>query len=302
MPPLCFDGPKILRSTGSRQALFCALFILPALAALSGCASVVSSATNGVAANLSTAILNQNDPETVRDGAPAFLLMLDGFAESSANDPAMLAAAAELYSAYGVLFVDDPARAQRLTQRARGYGERALCASDEKACGIATLPFQDYEAALQQLKKQDVAALYTFSLSWLANIQASAGDMTALSQLPRAEAALRRVAALNPDYRAADVAHYMGVLSTIRPPALGGKFEEGREYFERAIALTDGRDLSVKVDFARYYARTLYERELHDQLLEEVVEADPVVPNLTLSNTLAQQAAIELLLSADDYF
>lgn len=276
--------------------------MLTLMVTLGGCASVVSNATNGLAANLSSAIMNQNDPETVRDGAPAFLLMLDGFAESSAQDPNMLAAAAELYAAYGVLFVEDPQRAQRLTLRARGYAERALCASNADACGIASLPFKDYEAALEQLGGKDVAPLYTFSLSWLANIQASAGDMTALSQLPRAEAAMRRVESLNASYRAADVAHYLGVLSTIRPPALGGKFDQGREYFERAIALTNGQDLSVKVDFARYYARTLYERELHDELLQEVLESDPVVPDLTLSNTLAQDAAAELLLTADDYF
>ncbi len=302
MPPLCFCGFKILRSANPISLRFVVPVLFAALGFLSGCASVVSSATNGLASNLSTAILNQNDPQTVREGAPAFLLMLDGFAESSPQDPAMLAAAAELYAAYGVLFVEDPERARRLTQRSRGYAERALCASNENGCGIAPVPFKEYENALQNLRKKDVAALYTFSLAWLADIQARAGDMSAMSQLPRAEAALRRVEVLDPSYREADVAHYLGVLSTIRPPALGGQFEQGRAYFERAIALTDGQDLSVKVDFARYYARTLYERDLHDQLLEQVLDSDPVVPNLTLTNTLAQLAAAELLLSADDYF
>ena len=54
----------------------------------------MSSATSGLAADLSAAILNQDDPETVRDGAPAYLLMLDSFVQGSPNDPAMLAAAA----------------------------------------------------------------------------------------------------------------------------------------------------------------------------------------------------------------
>ncbi len=56
------------------------------------------------------------------------------------------------------------------------------------------------------------------------------------------------------------------------------------------------------MDFARYYARTLYDRELHDQLLREVLTADPVQPGYTLFNTLAQAQAEELLESADDYF
>ena len=36
-------------------------------------------ATGDLSDNLSRAVLEQNDPETVRQGAPAFLLMLDGF-------------------------------------------------------------------------------------------------------------------------------------------------------------------------------------------------------------------------------
>ncbi len=66
--------------------------------------------------------------------------------------------------------------------------------------------------------------------------------------------------------------------------------------------MSGGRDLGVKVDYARYYARTLYDRELHDRLLAEVLDANPEQPGLTLFNTLAQADAQELLADADDYF
>ena len=39
-----------------------------------------------------------------------------------------------------------------------------------------------------------------------------------------------------------------------------------------------------------------------DQLLQEVLAADPEAPRLTLSNTLAKADAQELLDGADDYF
>jgi hypothetical protein len=58
----------------------------------------------------------------------------------------------------------------------------------------------------------------------------------------------------------------------------------------------------VKVEFARGYARMLYERELHDRLLDEVMAADPNVPGYTLTNVLAQRDADDMLASADDYF
>jgi len=263
---------------------------------------MVASAGSGLAGNLNTAIMNQDDPELVRDGAPAYLLMLDSFVEGAPDNEAVLAAAAQLYSAYGVVFVDDPLRARKLTTRGRAYGQRALCVSSAALCGVWDLPYEEFLAGLQQATRKQVSSLYTFGLSWMAWIQAHSDDFAALARLPQVQAVLQRVHALDNDYEAANIEHYLGVLNTIRPPALGGDFAAGLEHYERAIELSHGRDLSVQVDFARYYARTLYDRELHDRLLEEVLAADPVQPGLTLFNTLAQEEAQLLLASADEYF
>lgn len=272
------------------------------LGLLPGCGSMMTRATDGLTENLGRAILNQDDPELVRDGAPSYLLMLDSFVEGAPDNPSVLSSAAQLYAAYGVLFVTDEERARRLTSRALNYGQRALCASDEAGCGIRDLPFAEFAQALRKLDKDDVNALYTFSLSWFGYIRVHSSDMAALTKLPHAEAALRRVHELDAGHEAAQVEHYLAVLSTIRPPALGGDFEAGAAHFKRAIELTGGQNLAVKVDFARYYARTLYERELHDRLLQEVLAADPVRDGYTLFNVIAQRQATELLATADDYF
>ncbi len=263
---------------------------------------MVATAGSGLASSLSTAILNQDDPELVRDGAPAYLLMLDSFVAGSPDNEAALSAAAKLYAAYGVVFVDDPNRARKLTLRARSYGQRSLCVADKRACGIWELAFDDFVAALQVLNEKDVAALYTFGVSWIAYIQAHSEDWAALAKLPQVRATMVRVQEIDPQYEQSNVEHFLAVLSTIRPPALGGDFEAGIAHYQRAMALSGGKDLSIKVDFAKYYARTLYDRELHDQLLNEVLSADPVRDGFTLFNTLAQKEAQELLDSADDYF
>jgi len=266
------------------------------------CASVMATAGSGLAGNLNTAILNQDDPVLVRDGAPAYLLMLDSFVEGAPENVAALNAAAQLYSAYGVVFVNDPVRARKLTKRGRSYGQRALCAAEERACGIWDRNYDEFIDQLRVLESKDLEALYTFGLSWIAYIQAHSDDWSALARLPQAQATLRRIQEIDTTYKQAEVEHYLAVLDTIRPPALGGDFESGLEHYERAISLSGGYDLSILVDFARYYARTLYDRELHDQLLQEVLAADPVQPGYTLFNTLAQAQAEELLESADDYF
>ena len=262
----------------------------------------MQSATNDMAANLNSAILNQNDPETVRDGAPAYLLMLDSFIAGAPDDAAMLGAAAELYAAYGVIFVEDEQRADRLTSRSLAYGQQSLCASNKSACGIQPLSFKEFENTLQKLDTKDVESLFTFSLAWIAYIKVHSSDWGAMAKLPRVESALKRVQALDPDYNAVQVEHFLAVLNTIRPPALGGNFEAGKAHFERAMMLSGGKDLSINVDYGRYFARSLYDRELHDRLLKDVMSADPVQDGYTLVNTLAQREARELLAAADDYF
>jgi hypothetical protein len=95
---------------------------------------------------------------------------------------------------------------------------------------------------------------------------------------------------------------YLGILDTLLPEALGGEPEAGRQWFEKGIALSGGKDLSIKVEYARGYARQLYDRELHDALLNEVLAAPVEQPNLTLFNILAREQAVALLASADEYF
>ncbi len=269
---------------------------------VTGCATVFNSATNDLANNLSAAILNQDDPQTVRDGAPAYLLMLDSFASGSPGDAGILDAAAELYAAYAVLFVEDKARAARLTIRSREYAARALCVRAAAACGLDKAGYDQYMQILKQLNKKAVPELYTYAMASLAYVKANSGEPSALTDLPRVKAALDRMQALDNTYQPVNREHYLAVLDTLRPPAMGGDFKAGLQHFENAMKLSQGRDLTINVDFADYYARTLYDRELHDRLLRAVIRANPEAEGHTLFNTIAQKRARALLASADDYF
>ena len=276
--------------------------LLLAAALTTGCSSIVSSATAGMAEDLSASILDQEDPELVREAVPAFLLLLDSMVRSSPDNPATLGAAAELYAAYGIAFNDDPERAKVLTRQARAYGRRSLCAADKDACGLEDLPFDEYEAAILAIDDKAAEALYSYSVGSLAYIRAHSADFIALADLPKIETALVHLLELGVDTDRASVLMYLGILNTLRPPALGGQPEKGRGYFEEALTLAGDRDLSIKVEYARGYARLLYERELHDQLLNEVLAGEVRQTGYTLMNSLAHQQARELLESADDYF
>lgn len=279
-------------------ALTCAV----ASAVLGGCASLVSNAASGFADNLSAAVLNQNDPETVRDGAPAYLLLLDSLIEGNPESPDILAAAANLYASYGAVFANEPDRARRLTERARSYGATALCESFKPSCSWDDMDYEAYEATLPRLQPKHADYVLAYGVASLAWIRAHSDDWNALAELPHMEALLGRYLEIGEPSSSAAVYTYLGILATLRPPALGGEPEKGRDYFERAVDLTGGADLSVKVEYARGYARLMYDRELHDRLLAEVLAADPESDGYTLTNVLAQRDATALAASADDYF
>ena len=128
---------------------------------MSGCASFVTSASSKLANNLSSAILNQNDPETVQAGMPSYLLLVDSLIEGDPKSEDMLLSGSKLYGAYAAAFVKDPARAKRLARKARDYSDRALCAHDAKLCGVLEQPYDDFVAAIDKLKVGDVPLLYT---------------------------------------------------------------------------------------------------------------------------------------------
>ena len=289
-------------ATARHYAAVRATVVLAALASQTGCAAFISAKVNNAADNLTAAIQNQDDPELVRDGAPAYLLLMDSLVEGSPDNGDILEAAATLYSAYAAVFVVDPERGAILSRRAKNYAGRALCSDKGPLCGLGDLQFDEMQTRLLQASDKDLPGLFTYCVAWLVYIRANSDDWGALADLAKVELALNRVLELDEGYENGSPHLYLGILQTLRPPALGGQPEEARGHFERALVLSGGKDLSINVEYARGYARLLYERELHDRLLTEVLEADPVQPRLTLTNTLAQRDAGELLDSADDYF
>jgi len=285
-----------------KRSYFSLLLLLGASLVTSGCATVVSNAASTFGDNLSAAILSQDDPEIVRAGMPSYMLLMESFVQGSPDSPVMLGAAANLYASYGAVFVNDDVRASRLTRRARDYALRGICIDFEPACNWRDLNYDDFVATLGGLDESHVDAVYEYSFATLAYLRAHASDWDTLAELPQAEALLQRYFELSGNSAKSSAHVYMGIILTLRPESLGGKPEEARVHFEKAIAMTGGEDLSAKVEFAKGYAKLLYEEELHDQLVDQVLTASPYADGLTLTNVLAQEEALRLRTEANDYF
>lgn len=283
------------------------LFALAAIVFAGGCASIVGNASDRLAAQLGSAVTNSNDPATVRDGLPAYLLLIDGLVEGQTpgdkRNASLLFAAAELNGAYAGNFTgDDRERAKRLAAKALDYARRGTCAQDKALCAALDKDVDAFAAAVAAAPGENIAGHYALAAAWVGFLQANSEDWGAIADLPKIEALLARVVATDPGHARGMPRVYLGVLNSLRPEAIGGKPELGRSHFEAAIAMSDGRNLYAKTLMAEYYARLLFDQELHDRLLAEVLAADPAEPGFTLTNVLAQERAKALVESGKDYF
>ncbi|MBZ2189760.1 TRAP transporter TatT component family protein [Alcanivorax sp. JB21] len=252
--------------------------------------------------NLPYGILNNDDVELVAEGLPTYLLMVDGLIVNWPDSVDMLRTGASLYSAYAGLFVEEPERQARMTEKALDYATRAACARRAALCDVRGMNVPKLEAQLAGLRARDVPVLYTLGTTWAGYIQAHSDDWGAVADLARVRALLERVTELDASYERGQAHMYLAVLDSVLPGELGGQPDAARAHFEKAVSLSEGRNLLAKVLYAERYARMANDQTLHDDLLEQVIAADPAEHGLTLQNTFARQEAERLLAESADYF
>src|SRR5687767_6978651 len=153
--------------------------------ALGGCASLMSNATASLGRDLTAGILNQDDPETVAEGLPAYLLLLDGLIEGDPANPDLLLAAAKLYGAYAGGFVEPPERRRALAVKSLDYARRATCAESKPLCGALDADFAQFDAVVADIGADTLPLAYALGSSWAGVIQAEADDLDRIAELPK---------------------------------------------------------------------------------------------------------------------
>ena len=251
---------------------------------------------------LSNTISNFDDPETVKEALPTLLLVLDSTASGEGASGEIKLSAAKLYSAYSGAFVNNLQRQQVLSARALTYAQQGVCQINKHWCAIEQMNNADFARFIQTIDKPQVPLAYAYASTLLGYIQAHSDDWATVAKLNRAKSLLDLVVSFDPAYDHAGAHLYLGALAMLLPPAAGGKADVGKQHFETALALTHGQNLMVKVEYARRYAKALFDQALYHQLLTEVMQADANVPGLVLMNTIAKQQAKALLADEQNYF
>jgi hypothetical protein len=255
--------------------------------------------------HLLSSVHAQPDPELVRQGLPAFIMLLDGLVHADPDNPDLLRATANAYVAYAQAFLsseEDEGRAVKLYERAKGYGLQLLRRHDHFVEALDG-DSDAYVAVLQDFHQKDVPDLYTAATAWLGWIIANSDSVAALADLSRAIALMERVMELDEAYGGGAAHLTFGIYYSVQPAGAGQDLDKSRHHFERAITLAGAGDLTPRVLYAEFVGKAAMDEAFFTQQLEAILDTDPADwPEKRLTNELAIQRARLLLINKDDYF
>lgn len=289
-----------------RKAFFSAMIYLCAAGAI-GCfptKRLTVASVGMILEDVGRASAKQTDLTLVKQGTPAYLMLLDGLVEAYPKDKRLLLAGAEAYCSYAGAFADqdDSEAVRRLYLKGKQYALRAMPRHQE-LLSVLSQPYNILEEYVRNFSRKDVPVLFSFANCWAGWIDITTESMRAMADLPRVVLLMQRVIELNETYYYGGAHLFMGIYKSAKPKAYGGEPEEARKHFEKAIEIGKGDFLMAYVYYAENYARKTFQRDLFVSLLEKVLETPTNrVPELTLINTIAKIRAKELLSHVEEYF
>jgi hypothetical protein len=261
------------------------------------------------------------DYESAGNAAANGLIQLEGLHRISPGNENLTLTLAQGYVAYAFGWVMDRQEAAQLDGRfdeadreqARAYFmyERArllvLSLMRQRDDGIDRALERDPAVLTAYLREHyadpedDIELVFWLAVAWGSVISNSPSN-TALIDLPQVKALAQHSVALDEKYENGGALALLGGFEAAYPEQLGGNWKKGREYFERAIAISGRRNHLHQINFARIYAVNAQDRALFVSLMREVIESGDQGDAVRLSNKVARRRAERYLRYVDELF
>jgi len=253
--------------------------------------------------DVAKAAYKQSDLRTIREGMPAYLLLMDGMIEAWPDNEELLIAAAQAYSSFASIVGEeqDKAYTKLLAKKAKDYALRSLAQRGFK--DPLKSSFDDFTKEVQATGKKDVPYVFWTAACWANWIILNLDSIEAMAELPRVELLIRRAQELDEGFYYGGPDLFLGVWLASRPAIAGGDLQKAQRYFLRALDFGKGKFLMAYVYYADTYARRALDKELFVSTLNKVLETPAdISPELSLVNTIAKKKATELLRHVNEYF
>ena len=280
------------------KKFYFALFFLALLILSSGgCTRLVMPIASSMIPGFTSAFFEECDLRLAEESLPAELKLMEGLLKNDPENQKILTSLCMGFTGYAMLFVEEenPERASRFYLRAKTYGLKAM--------GIETASSRQILSQIKKISRENIEMLFWTTMAWNAWVNLNLDKPAAIGESTLAEACLKRVLKIEPDFYYGAPYVLMGSILAARPKMLGGNAPEAKTCFEKAITLSDGKFLLAQYYFARYYSVRVQDKALFLNLVEAVAEAQPDdLKEACLINQAVKQKMEALAEMADELF
>jgi hypothetical protein len=258
---------------------------------------------DGVLDNTMASVMEEEDLKLAEQAIAGDLKLLDGLSRTDPENGKLLLLACQGYTSYALAFAEDSLdRARRLYRRAQQYGVRGLVLK-----GIPDTIWRSSETAvlkaLDGLSKEDVPLVFWTVNAWGSAANLERDNPESIADLPLVNTMMGWVRDQDSTFFYGGPLLYFGTYYGSLPALLGGNVELSKQYFDRAVAASNGRFLMTLVFYAKTYAVQTQNEALFTELLTRVVNTPvSVLPEQRLANVVAQQRARQLLARTAELF
>lgn len=252
-----------------KKIYFSLFFLALPILLTGGCARLVMPIASAMIPGFTSAFFEECDLKLAKESLPAELKLMEGLLKNDPENQQILTSLCMGFTGYAMLFVetDSPERASSLYLRAKTYGLKAM--------GIENAGARQRMDQIKKIPRENIEMLFWSTMAWNAWVNLNLDKPSAIGESTLAEACLKRVLEIKPDFYHGAPYVLMGAILAARPKMLGGNAPEAKSYFEKAILLSDGKFLLAQYYFARYYAVRVQDKKLFLTLAREVAEANP---------------------------
>jgi len=280
------------------KKFYFALFFLALLILSSGgCTRLVMPIASSMIPGFTSAFFEECDLRLAEESLPAELKLMEGLLKNDPENQKILTSLCMGFTGYAMLFVEEenPERASRFYLRAKTYGLKAM--------GIENTSSRQLLDQIKKIPRHNIEMLFWTTMAWNAWVNLNLDKPAAIGESTLAEACLKRVLEIEPDFYYGAPYVLMGAILAARPKMLGGNAPEAKSYFEKAIVLSDGKFLLTQYYFARFYAVRVQDKKLFLALAKEVAEAEPGdLKEACLINQAVKRKMAALAEMADELF
>ena len=280
-----------------RKFYFALFFLALLLLSSGGCARLVMPVASSLIPGFTSAFFEECDLKLAGESLPAELKLMEGLLKNDPENEKILTALCMGFTGYAMLFVEDedPQRASSLYLRAKTYGLRGM--------GLENVGSRQMLDRIKKIPRENIEMLFWTTMAWNAWVNLNLDKPAAIGESALAEACLKRVLKVEPDFYYGAPYVLMGTILAARPRMLGGNAPKAKTFFEKAIGLSDGKFLLAQYYFARYYAVRVQDKALFFSLVKAVAEARPDdLKEACLINQAVKQKMKTLAEMADELF